>query len=82
MGRCRPHVDAASWGQCAADTLQGAPHHRQSGCLPGPPQSLGSAVYGSGADSRGGNDFTYLRIHEGWLCLAIVVDLFSRKVVG
>lgn len=27
-------------------------------------------------------DITYIRTHEGWLYLAVVVDLFSRKVVG
>jgi len=27
-------------------------------------------------------DFTYIRTHEGWLYLAIVLDLFSRKIVG
>jgi len=27
-------------------------------------------------------DITYIRTHEGWLYLAVVVDLFSRGVVG
>ena len=27
-------------------------------------------------------DITYIRTHEGWLNLAVVVDLFSRKVIG
>lgn len=27
-------------------------------------------------------DITYIRTHEGWLYLAIILDLFSRKVVG
>jgi len=27
-------------------------------------------------------DMTYIRTHEGWLYLAVVVDLFSRQVVG
>ncbi|WP_221274519.1 IS3 family transposase [Thaumasiovibrio subtropicus] len=27
-------------------------------------------------------DFTYIRTHEGWLYLTVVIDLFSRKVVG
>jgi putative transposase len=27
-------------------------------------------------------DFTYLWTHEGWLFVAVVLDLFSRKVVG
>ena len=28
------------------------------------------------------SDITYIRTHEGWLYLATVIDLFSRKVVG
>lgn len=27
-------------------------------------------------------DFTYIRTHEGWLYLTIVMDLFSRQIVG
>ena len=27
-------------------------------------------------------DITYTRTHEGWLYLAVVIDLFSRRVVG
>ena len=27
-------------------------------------------------------DITYIRTHEGWLCLAVVIDLFSRRAVG
>jgi putative transposase len=28
------------------------------------------------------SDITYIRTHEGWLYLAVVIDLFSRQVVG
>lgn len=27
-------------------------------------------------------DSTYIRTHEGWLYLAVVVDLFSQRVIG
>ena len=27
-------------------------------------------------------DITYIRTHEGWLFLAVVIDLFSRQVIG
>lgn len=27
-------------------------------------------------------DITYIRTQEGWLSLAIVIDLYSRQVVG
>ena len=28
------------------------------------------------------SDITYIRTHEGWLYLAVVMDLYSRKIVG
>ncbi|HCA4524235.1 TPA: IS3 family transposase [Escherichia coli] len=33
-------------------------------------------------DERWVTDITYIRPHEGWLYLAVVVDLFSRKIIG
>ena len=27
-------------------------------------------------------DITYIRTHEGWLFLAVVLDLYSRSVIG
>ena len=27
-------------------------------------------------------DITYIRTHEGWLFLAVVLDLFSRRDIG
>lgn len=27
-------------------------------------------------------DITYIRTHDGWLYLAVVVNLFSRKIIG
>ncbi len=27
-------------------------------------------------------DITYIKTHEGWLFLAVVIDLYSRRVVG
>ncbi|MBC3946700.1 IS3 family transposase [Erwinia persicina] len=32
-------------------------------------------------DERWVTDITYIRTHEGWLYLAVVVDLFSRKII-
>ena len=28
------------------------------------------------------SDITYIRTHEGWIYLAIILDLFSRKIIG
>jgi putative transposase len=33
-------------------------------------------------DERWVTDITYIQTHEGWLYLAVVVDQFSRKVIG
>ncbi|MFT6074531.1 MAG: putative transposase [Yoonia sp.] len=27
-------------------------------------------------------DITYIKTHEGWSCLAVAIDMFSRRVVG
>ena len=27
-------------------------------------------------------DFTYIRTYEGWLYVTVVIDLFSRRVIG
>jgi putative transposase len=36
----------------------------------------------SGPDQAYVSDITYINTQEGWLYLAVVIDLFSRKVVG
>lgn len=35
-----------------------------------------------GPDQKYAGDITYIWTHEGWLYLAVVIDLFSRRVVG
>jgi len=35
-----------------------------------------------GPNRKWAADFTYLWSAEGWLYVAVVIDLFSRKVVG
>jgi len=36
----------------------------------------------AGPNLKWAADFTYLWTHEGWLFVAVVIDLFSRRVVG
>lgn len=36
----------------------------------------------SGANQTWSTDITYLPTHQGWVYLAIVMDLYSRKIVG
>ncbi|MGJ3495881.1 DDE-type integrase/transposase/recombinase, partial [Piscirickettsia salmonis] len=36
----------------------------------------------TGPNQKYVGDITYIRTQQGWLYLAVVIDLFSRKVVG
>ncbi len=36
----------------------------------------------SGPNQKWAGDITYLRTDEGWLYLAVVIDLWSRAVIG
>ncbi|NIG87688.1 MAG: DDE-type integrase/transposase/recombinase [Serratia symbiotica] len=36
----------------------------------------------SGRDQIWGSDITYLKTGEGWLYLAAIMDLYSRRIVG
>jgi transposase InsO family protein len=46
------------------------------------PNRLHQYFYVSQADQVYVGDITYVPTGEGWLYLAVVIDLFSRKVVG
>ena len=46
------------------------------------PNILDRAFYADGPDKKWVTDITYLPTQEGWLYLAAIIDLFSRKVVG
>ena len=44
--------------------------------------SLSGGVYGYRATQVWVTDITYIRTWQGWLYLAVVIDLFARNVVG
>jgi putative transposase len=46
------------------------------------PNRLEQQFTTAGPDRAWVTDITYLRTHEGWLYLAVVLDLYSRMVVG
>lgn len=46
------------------------------------PNLLHQEFQAEGANQKWVADFTYIPTHEGWLYLAVVLDLYSRKVVG
>lgn len=54
---------------------------RQLGVVPAP-NHLNQEFSASAANQKWVSDFTYIDTAEGWLYLAVVLDLFSRKVVG
>lgn len=50
--------------------------------LPAPPNLLGGDFTSEARDRVWVGDITHVRTREGWLYLAVLIDLFSRKVVG
>ena len=54
---------------------------RQPGVIPAP-NHLNQEFSATVANKKWVSDFTYIDTAQGWLYLAIVLDLFSRKVVG
>ena len=54
---------------------------RQRGVIPAP-NRLNQDFSATTANTKWVSDFTYIDTAEGWLYLAIILDLFSRKVVG
>lgn len=49
---------------------------------PAAPNTLNRAFTVNSPDQAWVTDFTYIRTYEGWLYLTVVIDLFSRKVIG
>jgi transposase InsO family protein len=54
---------------------------RQSGIIPAP-NRLNQDFSATAVNTKWVGDFTYIDTAQGWLYLAIILDLFSRKVVG
>ena len=50
--------------------------------LPIAPNILNRDFYASKVDEKYVGDITYIPTSEGWLYLATVIDLYSRKIVG
>ncbi len=56
-------------------------NYREHG-LPVSENLLKQDFYASGPNQKWAGDITYLRTDEGWLYLAVVIDLWSRAVIG
>lgn len=50
--------------------------------LPVAPNLLKQDFRASGPNRRWVGDITYISTHQGWLYLAVVMDLYSRRIVG
>lgn len=55
--------------------------YREHG-LPVSENLLKQDFYASGPNQKWAGDITYLRRDEGWLYLAVVIDLWSRAIIG
>lgn len=59
------------------------PHttQRQAGVIPAP-NRLNQDFSAAAPNQKWVSDFTYIETAQGWLYLAVVLDLFSRRVIG
>ncbi|MFD9541441.1 DDE-type integrase/transposase/recombinase [Streptomyces sp. NPDC060022] len=55
---------------------------RSQGCLPSRPHRPGLPARPHRADARWCGDITYVPTEEGWLYLATVINIASRRVAG
>jgi transposase InsO family protein len=51
-------------------------------CWPVAPNIIDQDFAATGPDQKWGADISYVWTREGWLYLAVVIDLFARRVVG
>jgi len=58
------------------------PNYRASKPAVTAPNQLQQQFSATAPDQVWVTDITYIRTHEGWLYLAVVIDLYSRMVVG
>jgi len=71
-------ADAREWPESPAeDAVQDSDHGG-----PVAPNLLAQEFTADGPDEKWGVDISYVWTAEGWLYLAVVLDLFSRRIVG
>jgi transposase InsO family protein len=46
------------------------------------PNRLDRAFHATGPSQKWAGDITYIWIHEGWVYLAVILDLHSRRVIA
>mgnify|MGYP001595466779 CR=1 FL=1 len=96
-GSPRVHKDLRGWGYTCGrhrvarlmrqNSLMGVPVRRKPRFVTGrpsvvAPNRLQQDFTVEHPDRVWVTDFTYIRTHEGWLYLAAIMDLYSRRIVG
>ena len=74
--------DAAERHPGARQAAFSGAHHRQQPCSAHRPNLLARNFTAAAANTVWAGDMTYIPTCEGWLYLAVVLDLFSRRIVG
>jgi putative transposase len=69
-------------GLYGAGTLKKKPRHKAGSLHKAHPNHLKQCFNVQRPNEAWVTDITYIRTYEGWLYLAVVLDLFSRKVIG
>jgi putative transposase len=69
-------------GLYGAGTLKKKPSHKAGSLHKAHPNHLKQCFSTERPNEAWVTDILYIRTHEGWLYLAVVLDLFSRKVIG
>ena len=82
IGRKRvARLDAREWAP-GLGRSGGSAHHRQPSRLSDRPEPSGPGLRSGRAEPEVEADISYVWTREGWLYLAVVIDLFARRVVG
>lgn len=70
------------YGLVARATKKYRPSKQNSSNLCAAPNILNQNFCINKPNHSWAGDFTYIKTNEGWRYLAVVIDLFSRKIVG
>ena len=73
-------IDEGAWNPGAVGAEAAEVSRREACCGRAQPREPG--VHCGGCEHRLATDITYVRTHEGWLYIAVVMDLYSRKIIG
>jgi len=67
---------------CGVGSNKRKPKHKSGTLHKAHPNHLQQCFIAKCPNESWVSDITYIRTHEGWIYLATVIDLFSRKIIG